>query len=116
MTIVSGTNNQPNFCAENLNNFLCKNYWRVQTIHSGKLFKMAMEHQQAKGGFKSEGRGGFSQLPKMSAEKTILGFKKWKFRLFYMYRFDLFLQIGSKSIIKQLIKTANAKKVSIFIF
>ena len=28
-----------------------------------------------KGGFKSEGRGGFSQLPKMSAEKTILGFK-----------------------------------------
>ena len=29
-----------------------------------------------KGGFKSEGRGGFSQLPKMSAERTILGFKK----------------------------------------
>ena len=29
-----------------------------------------------KGGFKSEGRGGFSQLPKMSAEKTILGFRK----------------------------------------
>ena len=27
------------------------------------------------GGFKSEGRGGFSELPKMSAEKTILGFK-----------------------------------------
>ena len=24
----------------------------------------------AKGGFKSEGRGGFSRLPKMSAEKT----------------------------------------------
>ena len=31
-----------------------------------------------KGGFKSEGRGGFSQLPKMSAEKTILGLKKGK--------------------------------------
>ena len=31
---------------------------------------------KSKGGFKSEGRGGFSQLPKMSAEKTILGFKK----------------------------------------
>ena len=29
-----------------------------------------------KGDFKSEGRGGFSQLPKMSAEKTYLGFKK----------------------------------------
>ena len=29
-----------------------------------------------KGGFKSEGRGGFSQLPKMSAEKTYLGFRK----------------------------------------
>ena len=29
-----------------------------------------------KGGFKSEGRGGFSQLPKMSAKKTILGFRK----------------------------------------
>ena len=29
-----------------------------------------------KGGFKSEGRGGFSQLPKMCAEKTILGFRK----------------------------------------
>ena len=29
----------------------------------------------SKGGFKSEGRGEFSQLPKMSAEKTILGFK-----------------------------------------
>ena len=28
----------------------------------------------AKDGFKWEGRGGFSQLPKMSAEKTILGF------------------------------------------
>ena len=31
---------------------------------------------QSKGGFMSEGRGGFSQLPKMSAEKTFLGFKK----------------------------------------
>ena len=29
-----------------------------------------------KRGFKSEGRGGFSKLPKMSAEKTILGLKK----------------------------------------
>ena len=29
-----------------------------------------------KGGFKSEGRGEFSQLPKMSAEKTYLGFRK----------------------------------------
>ena len=29
----------------------------------------------SKGGFMSEGRDGFSQLPKMSAEKTILGFK-----------------------------------------
>ena len=33
---------------------------------------------EIKGGFKSEGRGGFSQLPKMSADKTIPGFKKWK--------------------------------------
>ena len=30
----------------------------------------------AKGGFKSEGRVGFCQLPKMSTEKTILGFRK----------------------------------------
>ena len=29
-----------------------------------------------KGGFMSEGSGGFSQLPKMSAEKNFLGFKK----------------------------------------
>ena len=36
----------------------------------------------AKGGFKSEGRGGFSQLPKMSAEKTILRFKKWNSEFF----------------------------------
>ena len=35
-------------------------------------------HFKPKGGFKSEGRGGFSQLPKMSAKKTFLGFKKWK--------------------------------------
>ena len=28
-----------------------------------------------KGGFNAEGRGEFSQLPKMSAEKTFLGFK-----------------------------------------
>ena len=32
-----------------------------------------------KGGFKSKGRGGFFQFPKMSAEKTILGFRKYKF-------------------------------------
>ena len=35
-----------------------------------------------KGGFKSEGRGGFSQLPKMSAQKAILGFKKMKISAF----------------------------------
>ena len=33
---------------------------------------------KTKGGFKSEGRGGLSKFPKMSAEKAILGFKKWK--------------------------------------
>ena len=31
---------------------------------------------KGRGGFKSEGRGGFSQLPEMSAEKIILGFRK----------------------------------------
>ena len=39
-----------------------------------------------KGGFKSEGRGGFFQLPKMSAEKTFLGFKKLKSWLFFAFR------------------------------
>ena len=33
-------------------------------------------YNYTKGGFKSEGRGGFSQLPKMSAKKTFLGFGK----------------------------------------
>ena len=33
-------------------------------------------HFCTKGGFRSEGRGGFSQLPKTSAEKTYLGFRK----------------------------------------
>ena len=37
----------------------------------GEIKKMT-----TKGGFKSEGRSGFSQLPKMSTEKTILGFRK----------------------------------------
>ena len=41
-----------------------------------------------KGGFKSEGRGGFSKLPKMSAEKTILEFKKWNSDFFCIYRFN----------------------------
>ena len=35
--------------------------------------------------FKSEGRGGFSQLPKMSAEKTILGFKNENSDFFFAF-------------------------------
>ena len=72
-----------------------------------------------KRGFKSEGRGGFSKLPKMSAKKTIPGFRKWKFWLFFAFTGWIYfqvLQIGSRSIINQLIKPVNAKKVSIFIF
>ena len=37
---------------------------------------LTLFHMVIKGGFRSEGRGGFSQLPKMSPEKTILGFRK----------------------------------------
>ena len=71
-----------------------------------------------KGGFKSEDRGGFSKLPKMSAKKTILGFRKWKFWLFFAFTGLIYfqvLQIGSRSIINQLIKPVNAKK-SVFSF
>ena len=72
-----------------------------------------------KGGFKSEGGGGFSQLLKMSAEKTILGFRKWKFWPFFAFPDLIYfqiLQIGSRSIINQLIRPVNAKKVRIFSF
>ena len=44
---------------------------REQQKHQG-ILRLAT----AKGGFKSEGKGGFSQLPKMSAKETILRFKK----------------------------------------
>jgi hypothetical protein len=37
---------------------------------------LALKFLVSKAGFKSESRGGFSQLPKMSAEKTILEFRK----------------------------------------
>ena len=52
---------------------------------------------ETKGGFKSEGRGEFSQLPKMSAEKTILGFKKWKCWLFCIYRFNQLIDNASRT-------------------
>ena len=66
-----------------------------------------------KGGFKSEGRGGFSQLSIMSAKKTIQRFRKWKFGLFFAFTGLIYfqvLQIGSRNIINQLIKPVNAKK------
>ena len=40
-----------------------------------KLFYESPVVSSIKGGFNSEGRGVVSQLPKMSAEKTILGLK-----------------------------------------
>ena len=46
------------------------------TKKSENFANLPFLNDKTKGGFKSEGRGGFSQLPKMSAEKTILGLKK----------------------------------------
>ena len=54
-------------------------------------------HNLIKGGFKSEGRGGFSQLPKMSAEKTILGFKKLNSDFFCIYRLNRLIDNASRS-------------------
>ena len=50
-----------------------------------------------KGGFKSEGRGGFPQLPKMSAEETILGFKNENADFFYIYRFNQLIDNASRT-------------------
>ena len=58
----------------------------------------------------SECRGGFSQLPKMSAEKTFLGFKKWK-------SFVLsFLTMSKISCIFQFIKLLSNLGICLFIF
>ena len=42
----------------------------------------------AKGGFKSEGRGGFSQLPKMSAKKLTWDLENENADFFCIYRFN----------------------------
>ena len=47
---------------------------RIQLIQT--RFCSGLHQTCTKGGFKSEGRGGFSQLPKMSAKKTYLRFRK----------------------------------------
>ena len=51
----------------------------------------------AKGGFKSEGRGGFSQLLKMSAEKLTWDLKNENADFFCIYRFNQLIDNASST-------------------
>ena len=70
-------------------------YW----AHLGTVFENQIINSQvpikrvciAKGGFKQEGRGRFSQLPQNECRKNLPGIQKMKIpTLFCVYRFNLF--------------------------